>query len=128
MRSANPIKEVYFHCGYLLEKTYLGKDEIQVEQSHQFSPPQEAQSSEESLKYFEQTILDLVDKDHVITKKILIVEDNKEIQQYISSHVKKYFKVLNAENGKEGFEIAKRELPDVIISDVMMPDNGRHGI
>ena len=119
---SKPNKGSIFSLRIPVGKEYLGKDEIQVEQSHQFSPPQEAQSSEESLKYFEQTILDLVDKDHVITKKILIVEDNKEIQQYISSHVKKYFKVLNAENGKEGFEIAKRELPDVIISDVMMPE------
>ena len=102
-------------------KTYLGSDEIHDENSHQFIKPTESESSDESLHVFEQSILDLIDKDSIITKKILIVEDNKEIQLYISNHVKKYFKVFTAENGKEGLEVAQKELPDVIISDVMMP-------
>ena len=119
---SKPNKGSIFSLRIPVGKEYLGKDKIQSEQSHQFSTPQDAQSSEETLKYFEQTILDIVDKDHVITKKILIVEDNKEIQQYINSHVKKYFKVLNAENGREGLKIVQREHPDIIISDVMMPE------
>ena len=118
---SKPNKGSIFSLRIPVGKAYLGKDEIQNGNPHQFSKPIDAQTTEESLKYFEQTILDLVDKDNVITKKILIVEDNKEIQQYISSHVKKYFKIFNAENGKEGFEIAQKEKPDIIISDVMMP-------
>jgi len=118
---SKPNKGSIFSLRIPIGKTYLGSDEIHDENSHQFIKPTEAEASEESLKGFEQTILDLIDKDTVITKKILIVEDNKEIQQYISNHVRKYFKVFTAENGKEGFEIAQRELPDVIISDVMMP-------
>lgn len=118
---SKPNKGSIFSLRIPVGKAYLGKDEIQNRNPYQFSKPIDAQTTEESLKYFEQTILDLVDKDNVITKKILIVEDNKEIQQYISSHVKKYFKIFNAENGKEGFEIAQKEKPDIIMSDVMMP-------
>ena len=117
---SKPNKGSIFSLRIPMGKTYLGKDEIKNKNSHQFTKPIDTQT-QESLKYFEQTILDLIDKDNVITKKILIVEDNNEIQQFISSHVKKYFKILNAENGKEGFEIAQKEKPDIIISDVMMP-------
>ncbi|GGZ92105.1 hybrid sensor histidine kinase/response regulator [Algibacter mikhailovii] len=118
---SKPNKGSIFSLRIPMGKAYLGSDEIQDENSHQFIQPVDAQNSVETLKDFEQTILDLIDKDTIITKKILIVEDNKEIQLYISNHVRKYFKVFTAENGKEGFEIAQRELPDVILSDVMMP-------
>ena len=53
---------------------------------------------------------------------ILIVEDNKELRNYIKQHISKYYKVLEAVNGKEGFSIAVDHVPDLIISDIMMPE------
>ena len=52
---------------------------------------------------------------------ILIVEDNIEIRNYMLELLKKNCSVLEAENGEQGYEIAMTELPDLIISDIMMP-------
>lgn len=54
-------------------------------------------------------------------QKLLIVEDNDELRSFLSQHFKA-FKVLTAANGKQGLEIAFKEIPDVIISDIMMPE------
>jgi len=53
--------------------------------------------------------------------KILIVEDNRELRNYISSHLEEQAKVFTAENGKDGLDIALEEIPDIIITDIMMP-------
>jgi YesN/AraC family two-component response regulator len=53
--------------------------------------------------------------------KLMIVEDNNEVRSYIKSIFMNDFVILEAEDGKEGLAIALEEIPDVIISDVMMP-------
>ena len=52
---------------------------------------------------------------------ILIVEDNVEIQNYIATSLNKTYHIFTAENGQEGIKAAKKELPNLIISDIMMP-------
>lgn len=52
---------------------------------------------------------------------ILIVEDNTELRRYMSSRLKKYYKVIEAANGSEGLHIAISEVPALILSDIMMP-------
>ena len=52
---------------------------------------------------------------------LLIVEDNPDVTSYISSFMKNDYRILTAENGKEGFKKALDKYPDLIISDVMMP-------
>jgi len=52
---------------------------------------------------------------------ILIVEDNYDLRAFLIQSMKNDFRLLGAENGKEGLEIAKKYTPDLIISDVMMP-------
>lgn len=53
---------------------------------------------------------------------VLIVEDNHEVRQFIVQSLKPYYEVLEAENGKEGLQIAIDRIPDIIVSDVMMPE------
>jgi DNA-binding response OmpR family regulator len=52
---------------------------------------------------------------------ILIVEDNPDVTSYITSFMENEYRILTAENGKEGLKIAIDKYPDLIISDVMMP-------
>ncbi len=52
---------------------------------------------------------------------LLVVEDNKDIREYIASTLQDQFEVLTAENGQVGTEIALEKMPDLIISDIMMP-------
>lgn len=54
-------------------------------------------------------------------KKLLIVEDNDEIRGYINTLFSKEYQVLEAHNGKEGVETTITEIPDLIVSDIMMP-------
>jgi signal transduction histidine kinase/DNA-binding response OmpR family regulator/ligand-binding sensor domain-containing protein len=54
-------------------------------------------------------------------KTILIVEDEKEIHNYLNDLLQVKYRLLSAYNGAEALEIVKEEIPDLIISDVMMP-------
>lgn len=54
-------------------------------------------------------------------QKLLIVEDNADIRQYISDSFGEDFHILQAENGMEGVKQAKEQIPDIIVSDIMMP-------
>jgi len=53
---------------------------------------------------------------------ILIVEDNADLRELIREHLEKDYSILEAENGKKGFTIAEDVIPDLIISDIMMPE------
>ncbi|MFO7525914.1 MAG: two-component regulator propeller domain-containing protein [Ignavibacteriaceae bacterium] len=53
---------------------------------------------------------------------ILIVEDNFDLREMIKENLKNYYLVLEADNGKTGFAIAEEKIPDLIISDIMMPE------
>ena len=52
---------------------------------------------------------------------ILAVEDNDDIREYIASSFSNNYRVITATNGKEGLEQAQKHIPDIIISDIMMP-------
>jgi len=54
-------------------------------------------------------------------KTILIVEDNIELQQFLKDLLTPFYKIILAENGEEGFLLAKSKHPDLILSDIMMP-------
>lgn len=53
--------------------------------------------------------------------KILVVEDNDELRAYLSKYLGKRFRVDEAADGMEALEIIKKDAPDFIISDVVMP-------
>ncbi|MEN8229342.1 MAG: response regulator, partial [Bacteroidota bacterium] len=53
---------------------------------------------------------------------ILIVEDNDDLRNYISRILESSYHIISAENGKMGLEKAHENIPDLVISDVMMPE------
>lgn len=54
--------------------------------------------------------------------KVLVVEDNAEVRAFIADNLAEDYEVLESENGKTGLEVATTIVPDLIISDVMMPE------
>jgi len=58
---------------------------------------------------------------HLYSKIMLIVEDNADVRKFIASHFNTTFKIVEAKNGEEGWEKAVEMIPDIIISDVLMP-------
>jgi len=55
-------------------------------------------------------------------KHVLVVEDDHDLRAYLRSCLQLHYHVSEASNGLEGLRIAKEELPDIIITDVMMPE------
>jgi len=53
---------------------------------------------------------------------ILIVEDNDDLRKYISRNLENRYSITLAENGKMGLDKAHKNIPDLVISDVMMPE------
>ncbi|MCC7504449.1 MAG: response regulator, partial [Saprospiraceae bacterium] len=53
---------------------------------------------------------------------LLIVEDNEDVRQYIFACVSEQYRVLEARDGQEGIDMALEHTPDLIVSDVMMPE------
>jgi len=54
-------------------------------------------------------------------KTVLVVEDENDIQQFLKELLEEKYKIIAAYNGVEALEILESEMPDIIISDVMMP-------
>src|SRR5580765_7829681 len=62
-------------------------------------------------------------------KKILIIDDEPEMRRNISALLRHLdCHPIEAENGRTGVELAKREKPDLILCDVMMPELDGHGV
>ncbi len=53
---------------------------------------------------------------------VLIIEDNKDIIYYLTSVLKDNYQIITALNGKDGIASAIEYIPDIIISDIMMPN------
>lgn len=53
---------------------------------------------------------------------ILVVEDDDDIRAYIASSLENDYYVLSATNGKDGLELARKHIPNIIVSDIMMPE------
>ncbi|MBK0369927.1 hybrid sensor histidine kinase/response regulator transcription factor [Flavobacterium agrisoli] len=77
---------------------------------------------------FEESEMTALELDEEISAKdknqptILIVEDNPDVQLYLQTELQKHYTVIQEYNGKKGLESALQHIPDLIISDVMMPE------
>jgi two-component system, OmpR family, alkaline phosphatase synthesis response regulator PhoP len=64
-----------------------------------------------------------------ITKKILIVDDDPDIRLFLEFNLKKKgFGISQAANGEKALEILKDQIPDLIITDMMMPILDGYGL
>ena len=53
---------------------------------------------------------------------LLVADDNAEIRNYVSSIFESTYQIKTASNGKQAIDLALEEIPDIVISDVMMPE------
>ncbi|OWW24718.1 hypothetical protein B4Q04_12670 [Zobellia sp. OII3] len=53
---------------------------------------------------------------------LLVVEDNAELRAYLKKELREEYNVIEAVNGTQGLEMALKRIPDVILSDVVMPE------
>jgi signal transduction histidine kinase/ligand-binding sensor domain-containing protein/DNA-binding response OmpR family regulator len=56
------------------------------------------------------------------TPLLLVVDDNEELRNFLKESLSPGYRILEAKDGRAGLAMAKEEFPDLIISDIMMPD------
>ena len=69
----------------------------------------------------EEELLNPPDQDGAPQSRVLVVDDNADMRDYISGLLKKYWLVETAPDGSAALESARRAPPDLVLSDVMMP-------
>jgi DNA-binding response OmpR family regulator len=55
-------------------------------------------------------------------QKVVIVEDDREIRDYLTEALSENYDITGCENGKKGLAAVLKQMPDLVISDVMMPE------
>lgn len=87
--------------------------------------PDEVQKEEMSLDFFNEDILEEGKAVNIERERkgatILIADDNDDIRMYLRNLLEDEYYILEAEDGLAALELINNELPDVVISDVMMP-------
>lgn len=82
-------------------------------------------SSEEISQYTfiedEGSIANIITPDKSNQKTILVIEDNRDLRNYLQQILQKYYHVLTASNGVDGLALAMNNIPDLVLSDIMMP-------
>ncbi len=108
----------------------LGKDHFNVREIN--SAPVDYKLNYEDAKIYTNETEILIpiaeENDSVLPKdqSILIIEDNTEIRMFLKNHLNKNYEVLEAENGNMGLNLAYEIVPDLIISDILLP--GKDGM
>jgi len=100
-----------------LGKNHLSQNEIVQEDLEQL------QSDLIQLDDLSTTLTPIVNEPVETDKTIiLVVEDNPDLREMIKENLQENYFVLEAENGVKGLKIAEETIPDLIISDIMMPE------
>ncbi len=102
----------------------LGTAHVKVEQE---SMPLRSKPSCLESNYESEGLLDdkLIEQRNQRTKtksRLVVVEDEMEIQDYIKQELSTDYKIIVCNNGKEAYEKMLQDVPDLVISDVMMPE------
>src|SRR5262249_26354298 len=56
------------------------------------------------------------------SKRVLLVDDNADMRRYLQRLLHRHFQVITAENGKRALEQALKDPPDLVLTDIMMPE------
>ncbi|VAX27251.1 DNA-binding response regulator, AraC family, partial [hydrothermal vent metagenome] len=102
---------------------YLNEDEkVAADSSNNIESNDIIKKDDEELIKQEVNIIEEFDHNKMEKKySILIVDDSEDIRKYLSGLLKSEYTIYTASNGEEGIKAAIELLPDLILSDVMMP-------
>jgi YesN/AraC family two-component response regulator len=125
--SSTPNKTTTFTVTLPIAKEYFKEDEIIVEPEAADRSPQTGKQqiymNEIPASGLPSPVSDLRSPASGLRSPLLlIVDDNPDVTNYISSFMQDNYRIITAKNGKEGLKKALDKYPDLIISDVMMPE------
>lgn len=108
----------------------LGKEHFKVAELEKDTTPYELNYEDAKIYTHEaEVIKPITDENVSIAAKeqsVLIIEDNAEIRTFIKNQLNKHYEIIEAENGNTGLNLAYEIVPDIIISDIMLP--GKDGM
>lgn len=103
-------------------KAHLQEDEIvNLKYGFHVSSQEKVNHYLEAVKEEKEIVPPTIKRDYHLPM-ILVVEDNIDIRSFIYEHLRDKFSILEACNGQKGYEIAIDQKPDIIISDILMPE------
>jgi len=113
---SNPGEWTRFVLNLPISKSVYTTNELTTES---YSAPLKNKISKPAIESLNETVENV----HPDEEKplLLIVDDNDDVRTYISGLFSDTFNLLQAENGSIGIEMAIQHIPDVIVSDIMMP-------
>ncbi|MBN2519165.1 MAG: response regulator [Bacteroidales bacterium] len=118
---SNPGKETRFTFIFPIESFVYSENEIELK-------PKEILKNKTKIEIDKDETVKADQKELAETNtmkeqpEILIAEDNDELRIFIAKELAKKYKVIQAEDGKKGIELARTEVPDLIVSDILMPE------
>jgi signal transduction histidine kinase/AraC-like DNA-binding protein len=110
-----------FKLFFPLGKEHLRPDEICEEAEEKELKPETQVLIHEPDEFFEKRHHKIIDYDPTEKPTLLIVEDNPDVRQYISMILESHYRIYEANDGEDGLEKSFEHIPDLIISDIMMP-------
>lgn len=116
----NKTKGAVFSVELLLGKEHLSEDEISKSYKKTDDVTQYISQLETPINPLVEEITDLKKTEKTYT--LLLVEDNISLRSFMKELLKEEYNILEAENGKVALKLANKHLPDLIVSDVIMPE------
>lgn len=123
---SEPGKGTTFTIRLQMGKLHLKPDEMAGNESFQTTNMLHEKSISDEI-HFNPEFAESIETEPVITvldqkPVILIVEDQKDVREYLKECLGSGYTIFEAENGKQGLKQVEEEEPDLIISDIMMPE------
>jgi signal transduction histidine kinase/ligand-binding sensor domain-containing protein/DNA-binding response OmpR family regulator len=113
-------KGTTFTISLPLGKAHLEPEEI-CDEEKVFEKPKTISERDEYIKAEDEHKIDIGLFEKGSEPLLLIVEDNSDVRNYIKDNLKIEYKILEAADGEDGWKKSTEHIPDLIVSDVMMP-------